>query len=46
LAITGLDETFIGGKARNMHKGKRAEKITGTRGKDKTMVMGILERGK
>jgi transposase-like protein len=40
------DETFIGGKARNMHKGKRAEKITGTGGKDKTAVMGILERSK
>jgi transposase-like protein len=40
------DETFIGGKARNMHKWKRAIKITGTGGKDKTAVMGILERGK
>jgi transposase-like protein len=40
------DETFIGGKARNMHKATRARKITGTGGKDKTMVMGILERGK
>jgi transposase-like protein len=39
------DETFIGGKARNMHKDKRARKITGTGGKDKTAVMGILERG-
>src|SRR6185503_1944283 len=39
------DETFIGGKARNMHKGKRAERITGTGTKDKTAVMGILERG-
>jgi transposase-like protein len=39
------DETFIGGKARNMHKDVRARKITGTGGKDKTMVMGILERG-
>ena len=39
------DETFIGGLARNMHKDKRAAKITGTGGKDKTMVMGILERG-
>jgi len=38
------DETFIGGKARNMHATKRAEKITGTGGKDKTIVMGILER--
>ena len=40
------DETFIGGKARNMHASKRARKITGTGGKDKTPVMGILERGK
>lgn len=40
-----VDETFIGGKARNMHKGKRAERITGTGGKDKTPVIGILERG-
>src|SRR6266481_3469718 len=39
------DETFIGGKARNMHAAKRAKKITGTGGKDKTAVMGILERG-
>lgn len=39
------DETFIGGKARNMHAGKRALKITGTGGKDKTAVMGILQRG-
>jgi transposase-like protein len=40
------DETFIGQKARNMHKSVRARKITGTGGKDKTAVMGILERGK
>ncbi|MBK5293326.1 MAG: IS1595 family transposase [Acidobacteriia bacterium] len=40
------DETFIGGKARNMHAWKRAIRITGTGGKDKTAVMGILERGK
>lgn len=39
------DETFIGGKARNMHKDVRARKVTGTGGKDKTAVMGILERG-
>src|SRR6266513_687308 len=39
------DETFIGQKARNMHASKRAQKITGTGGKDKTAVMGILERG-
>ncbi len=40
-----VDETFIGGKARNMHVGKRQRRITGTGGKDKTAVMGILERG-
>jgi transposase-like protein len=39
------DETFIGGKARNMHKDKRARRITATGTKDKTAVMGILERG-
>ena len=39
------DETFIGGKARNMHASKRAAKISGTGPKDKAAVMGILERG-
>ena len=37
------DETFIGGKARNMHVSKRRRRITGTGGKDKTAVLGILE---
>ncbi len=40
-----VDETFIGGKARNMHKHVRERKITGTGGKDKTAVIGVLERG-
>jgi transposase-like protein len=40
-----VDESFIGGKARNMHASKRQRRITGTGGKDKTAVMGILERG-
>lgn len=39
------DETFIGGKARNMHVAQRRRRITGTGTKDKTPVMGILERG-
>ena len=39
------DETFIGGKARNMHVDVRQRRITGTGTKDKTAVMGILERG-
>jgi transposase-like protein len=40
-----VDETFIGGKARNMHVSKRERRITGTGGKDKTAVLGIVERG-
>ena len=40
-----VDETFIGGKARNMHAKKRAEKITGTGGKDKAIAFGMVERG-
>ena len=38
------DETFIGGKARFMHKGKRAARIKGTGGMGKSAVMGLLER--
>jgi transposase-like protein len=40
------DETFIGGKARNMHVAQRQRRITGTGTKDKVPVIGILERGK
>lgn len=40
-----VDETFIGGKARNMHLGERKRRINGTGTKDKTAVMGILQRG-
>lgn len=39
------DETFIGGKARFLHKSVKARKITGTGGAGKTAVMGLLERG-
>ena len=47
--ITGeaeADESFIGGLAKNMHKAKRAARVTGTGGADKTAVMGILERSR
>lgn len=37
-----VDETFIGGKARNMHKSRRAKMTTYS---SKTAVMGLLERG-
>lgn len=40
-----VDETFIGGKARNMHLSVKARRISGTGTKDKIAVMGILERG-
>jgi|SRR5579864_670551 len=41
-----VDETFIGGKARNMHKSVKARRILGQghHAKDKVIVMGILER--
>jgi transposase-like protein len=40
-----LDETFIGGKAKNMHIAKRKRTITRRGAHDKTIVFGILERG-
>lgn len=39
------DETVIGRKARNMHISERKRRITLTGPKNKTAVMGILERG-
>ncbi len=40
-----VDETFIGGAARFMHPERRKRMITERGVKDKTAVMGILERG-
>lgn len=39
-----VDETFIGGLARFMHKNERERKINGTGGAGKVAVMGLLER--
>jgi transposase-like protein len=39
------DESFIGGKARNMHRDKRAEKIHGRGPEGKAIVAAVLERG-
>lgn len=41
------DETFVGGKARNMHKDVKARRISGggRNVQDKIVVMGMLERG-
>ena len=37
------DETFVGGKAKNMHKGQRAQ-LTGRGGADKMAVAGVKDR--
>ncbi len=39
------DETFVGGKAKNMHEDVRARKITGRGAGGKAIVHGVLERG-
>lgn len=39
-----VDETYLGGRAKNMHKAKRERVITARGGHDKTAVMGLLER--
>jgi hypothetical protein len=39
-----VDETFIGGLARFMHKDKRIDKIKGTGTVGKTAVLGLLDR--
>ncbi len=40
-----VDETFIGGKARNMHPNVHRRRIVQGGPHDKTIVMGMLERG-
>ncbi|MCA1564943.1 MAG: IS1595 family transposase [Acidobacteria bacterium] len=39
-----VDETFIGGLSRNMHRDVRDRRIKGTGGAGKVIVMGLLER--
>jgi hypothetical protein len=39
-----VDETYIGGKARNMHIGRKKRIIKGTGGMGKVAVMGLLSR--
>ena len=40
-----VDETFVGGKVKNMHKSKRVKGMSYAAGKGKAIVMGMLERG-
>jgi transposase-like protein len=41
-----VDETFIGGKARNMHKDRKRRANVQSANKGKVVVLGMLERGK
>ena len=40
-----IDETFVGGKVKNMHKSRRVKGMNYSAGNGKTIVMGMLERG-
>jgi transposase-like protein len=40
-----VDETFIGGKARNMHKDRKVRAQAWQGGSGKTVVVGVLQRG-
>ena len=42
--ITEMDDTFIGGLAKNMHRKVRKQKIHGTGGNDKLIVQGARNR--
>jgi transposase-like protein len=43
--VVEIDETFVGGKVKNMHKSKRVKGLSYASGNSKTIVMGLLERG-
>ena len=43
--VVECDETYVGGKAKNMHKDVRARKIQGRGASGKAMVLGAIERG-
>lgn len=40
-----VDETFVGGKMKNMHKSRRVKGLNYSAGNGKAIVMGMLERG-
>ncbi len=43
--IVEADETFVGGKNKNRHKDKKVKNSQGRSFKDKTPVLGLLQRG-
>lgn len=44
--ICEADETFVGGKNKNRHKNKKVAACQGRSFKDKSVVLGVLQRGK
>lgn len=44
-SIIEVDETFVGGKNKNRHANKKVENSQGRSVKDKTPVLGMIERG-
>jgi hypothetical protein len=40
-----IDETFVGGRVKNMHKSKRPKDVSARGGIGKAIVLGMLERG-
>lgn len=43
--VIEVDETYVGGAAKNMHRDRRAYAVTGRGGVDKIAIQGIRERG-
>lgn len=43
--VIEVDETFVGGKNKNRHRDKKVEKCQGRSFKDKTPILGIMQRG-
>lgn len=44
-SIVEIDETFVGGKNKNRHADKKVENSQGRSVKDKTPILGMIERG-